>query len=382
MIVMNLELDNLFGFEEFDINFTYPKKIINSSIENEHLEGKPNFRYKKVNIIMGANASGKTSIGRALMAIFNFISKKNCNYLIPCIKNKNKSAKFLVDFVSDTNTDIMYRVVGVIYPENKVDVIVYTAKISKSDSYEKVVQKLIEIPVSEGELKNIESEDGNYLYRLNLPFNLSWLFSFTNDNSEKILEKDDGILNIKILQAVLKTLDKSITKVEKLKKENDNSETNMYSITLNSENIIIQNGKILNKDILSSGTAMGVDISYLISSIFENKHKLYFSDEKFSYIQSDVEIGILSLMISLLKPNTQLFFTTHNLDILEMGLPNHSFTFLKKDKQIKAVYPTTIIKKNDVSLRNAVKNDIFRIAPDIELIFDLEDILNDSVKEI
>ncbi|MGL6024236.1 MAG: AAA family ATPase, partial [Cetobacterium sp.] len=246
MIVMNLELDNLFGFEEFDINFTYPKKIINSSIENEHLEGKPNFRYKKVNIIMGANASGKTSIGRALMAIFNFISKKNCNYLIPCIKNKNKSAKFLVDFVSDTNTDIMYRVVGVIYPENKVDVIVYTAKISKSDSYEKVVQKLIEIPVSEGELKNIESEDGNYLYRLNLPFNLSWLFSFTNDNSEKILEKDDGILNIKILQAVLKTLDKSITKVEKLKKENDNSETNMYSITLNSENIIIQNGKILN----------------------------------------------------------------------------------------------------------------------------------------
>ena len=48
MIVMNLELDNLFGFEEFSINFTYPKKIINSSIENEHLEGNLILDIKKL----------------------------------------------------------------------------------------------------------------------------------------------------------------------------------------------------------------------------------------------------------------------------------------------------------------------------------------------
>lgn len=77
MIVMNLEIDNIFAFQNFKINFSYPKKIVNSSIENEYLIGKPNFRYKKLNIIMGPNASGKTSLGNALAAIFNFLFKWN-----------------------------------------------------------------------------------------------------------------------------------------------------------------------------------------------------------------------------------------------------------------------------------------------------------------
>ncbi|ALF26074.1 hypothetical protein [Fusobacterium nucleatum] len=69
MIVLNLELDNLLGFEDFKINFSYPKKDENSGIKDEFLKGRPNFRYKKVNILLGANYTGKTSIGKAMMAI-------------------------------------------------------------------------------------------------------------------------------------------------------------------------------------------------------------------------------------------------------------------------------------------------------------------------
>jgi len=72
MIVLNLELDNLFGFEDFKINFSYPKKIENSSIKDEFLKDRPNFRYKKVNILLGTNSTGKTSIGKAMMAILTF----------------------------------------------------------------------------------------------------------------------------------------------------------------------------------------------------------------------------------------------------------------------------------------------------------------------
>ena len=108
MIVMNLEIDNLFGFEEFELNFSYPKKIVNSSISNEYLENKPNFRYKKINILIGANASGKTSIGRALMVIFNFISKKDPAKLREVISNKAKKSKFSIDFLSDEET--LYRI--------------------------------------------------------------------------------------------------------------------------------------------------------------------------------------------------------------------------------------------------------------------------------
>ena len=42
----------------------------------ECLREHPNFRYKKLNIMMGANASGKTSIGRMLQNILKFITRK------------------------------------------------------------------------------------------------------------------------------------------------------------------------------------------------------------------------------------------------------------------------------------------------------------------
>ena len=75
MIVMYVKLKNICAFDDFNANFSYPKKIVNSSIEREYLPGFPNFRYKKVNILLGTNASGKTSFGKILMYIFNFMKK-------------------------------------------------------------------------------------------------------------------------------------------------------------------------------------------------------------------------------------------------------------------------------------------------------------------
>ena len=77
MIILDLEVDNYYSFKNFHVNFTYPKKIVGSNIQDEYLVDHPNFRYKKVNIIMGANASGKTTLGYMLRSIFNFISRKN-----------------------------------------------------------------------------------------------------------------------------------------------------------------------------------------------------------------------------------------------------------------------------------------------------------------
>ena len=74
MIIMDLKINNFFAFENFHINFSYPKKIVNSYLEDEFLEGYPNFRYQKINIIMGANATGKTSLGKMILSIFNLIN--------------------------------------------------------------------------------------------------------------------------------------------------------------------------------------------------------------------------------------------------------------------------------------------------------------------
>lgn len=76
MILMKLKLDNYMAFNDFQMSMTYAKKIVGNQM-TECLKDHPNFRYKKLNILMGANASGKTSIGRMLLNILNFIARKN-----------------------------------------------------------------------------------------------------------------------------------------------------------------------------------------------------------------------------------------------------------------------------------------------------------------
>ena len=65
MVVLNVKLDGIYGFKDFEINFTYPKKVVNSIIEAEHLKERERFRYKKVVVLMGSNATGKTTLGKA-----------------------------------------------------------------------------------------------------------------------------------------------------------------------------------------------------------------------------------------------------------------------------------------------------------------------------
>src|SRR5699024_8588257 len=100
MIIMDLTLNSIFGFRDFHINFSYPKKIVNSIIENEHLAGRPNFRYKKAVILMGANATGKTSLGKALLRIFKFIGSGNTALLFEMAAPK-ATGSFSIDFIND-----------------------------------------------------------------------------------------------------------------------------------------------------------------------------------------------------------------------------------------------------------------------------------------
>ena len=118
MIVMNLELDNIYGFKDFKINFSYPKKIVNSIIENEYLEGRPNFRYKKAIVLLGANATGKTSLGRALLRIFAFLETGDFSSIQQMVANKQKQTRISIDFVNIGY--VLHRLTIVITPESMI----------------------------------------------------------------------------------------------------------------------------------------------------------------------------------------------------------------------------------------------------------------------
>lgn len=357
MIVLNLELNNLFAFENFKINFSYPKKVENSSIKDEFLKDRPNFRYKKVNILLGANATGKTSVGKAMMAIFNFFNKKEISKVTQYIRDLKKEMSFSIDFILD-GKNILYRV-NFKYKKEKINLDLYKADILEKDSYETTLDKFEKV--------NLENE--SYLEALEKLGKVSgWLFTYPEKDSN-VLEKTKKIMDKKILENILKTLDPSIEKVRKL----DEVE-NAYILILKGDDLIIQDREFIKENnILSSGTKAGLDIAYITSAIKKNTNIFYYCDEKFPYIHSDIEKAILALMIDFLKTNTQLFFTTHNIEVLNMDLPVHCFTFLKKREKIEVVYASEYIDEDNIFLMEAIKNDVFDVAPYLDLIYELEE---------
>lgn len=371
MIVMDLKIDNFFAFKNFHMNMSYPKKILNSNIDGEFLKDRENFRYKKVNILMGSNATGKTSIGQMLMAIFNFIERKEAKRLKEKVSDKSKEAFFSMDFVVYNYK--LYRIDVKIMPskdtENDGEVTVCTrfVDINKKDSYETCVKKVAEMSI------HMEKD---FISELEKIEHLGWMFSYPSDSISGAFNCSENENFPIILDYTLRALDPSIEKVEKLI-EVDNT----YVVSMDGQKLIIQEGEVIKNNILSSGTKSGIDVAYMLSSIYAGECGFYYCDEKFSYIHTDIEKAFLSIMIDGLKDNEQLFFTTHNTDILDMPFPKHTFSFLKKDthdifQPIKCINASKYLKRSTDSLRNAVDNDLFSTSPNLELIYKISDLKN------
>ena len=368
MIIMDLKIDNFYAFKNFHMNMSYPKKIVGSFIDAEYLAERQNFRYKKVNILMGGNATGKTSIGKALMLLCNFIKRKEAINLIDKVADIKKEAKISADFIVSSLR--MYRVdikiePGVKEEGAKVLVSKRVVDIGEKDRYETCAAKLEKIPL-------IYNED--YAEELEKIETIGWMFTYPSDMGNNIPEFPKGKSFVKVLEYTLKALDPAIKSVTK-----SNEVDNTFIIHMNSGDLLIQDGEVIKKNILSSGTKAGIDIASLIYSIYEGACGFYYCDEKFSYIHSELEKAFLNVMIKGLQDGEQLFFTTHNSDILDLPLPKHSYTFLRKDiynedQPIQCVYASDYLKRNTDSMRKAVDNDLFLASPNIESVYKIAEI--------
>ncbi len=370
MVILDLKLDNFYAFKNFHMSMTYPKKIIGSCIEEEHLAGRSNFRYKKINIIMGANASGKTTLGHALMKIFNFIDKKNYEFITRIICDQTKEASFMLDIA--TNDNVLYNISckippreGENYTASDICLEIRSANIWVNDSYESCISRM---------KKASYSFNGNYIEELEKMAKLDWMFEYPKDTERKvIIPKNDDKFQI-VLEKILRALDPSINCVEK-----SQDVDNAYVIRIKEKAIILQDGESFDTNILSSGTKAGVEVAKVVSTLIQGKNTFYYCDEKFSYIHSEIEKAILSLMIDSMGSNSQMFFTTHNTDMLDLNLPKHSFTFLTKDANndscpINCISASSFLKKSSDSLKNAVENDLFCTAPSVDLIYDIAEL--------
>lgn len=366
MIVLDVKLNNVLGFTDFNINFSYPKKIVNSIMENEHLADRPNFRYKKVVLLMGANATGKTSLGKALSKIFKFINSGNTSLLLDMVE-PDGTGSFTIDFVNDGY--MLHRMSATIDRANtNIELLYSQAMIDEKDSYEKCVAKLSKAVVLDTDAKTLKKMFGELNYR----------FAYPEIESALNLSAVKQKTLLKTLKAVIGTLDPTLTDVSVSKDLRDS-----FIIRRKGTEIIIQDGKLLNREILSSGTAEGIDIAIFLAAIMSDTNSFYYCDEHFSYIHTDIEKRIFGIMADYLKENEQLIFTTHNTDMLDLNLPKHSFAFLRKtmedgEPQQSVIFASEILKRNTDSIRCAVENDVFASIPNDSLLDSLEREWNDD----
>ncbi len=366
MILLDVKLNNIYGFRDFHMNFSYPKKIVNSIIDHEWLDGRTNFRYKKAIILMGANATGKTTLGKALLNIFNFIDGLETTALTKMALN-GKPGSFSVEFINNGFT--LHRVAGELESDGvarhaAMRFFYSSTVIGTKDSYETCAERLNKANPEElgfDGLNRLASEIGK----------VNYVFSCPEVKPSAEISKADKKTALKVLKAVIGTLDPTLNDVV-LSKDLKNS----YIIRRGDEEIIIQDGKLLNRDALSSGTAEGVDIAFFLSLILSGNNGFYYCDEHFSYIQSDIEKRIFGLMLEHLNKNEQLIFTTHNSDMLDLNLPRHTFAFLRKHAgegyKVSVMFASEILKRNSDSIHCALENDMFNSIPDDSLLDHLE----------
>ncbi|VVH59713.1 hypothetical protein BSPCLSOX_1270 [uncultured Gammaproteobacteria bacterium] len=374
MIFLKLKIDNFYMFKDTEIDFTYPKKIKNSTIEGEYLAEFPNINYKKVCIFMGANASGKTSLGRIMCEINNYLAGRPVEDTPSKICDKDSNASFEVTYITPETKEIHQ--LKAEFDKNGLFFESYqSCGLNKTDNLKKTLAK-----VSALEPKSNYSQESNY--GIEKPgfksvayltghqiggetHKWSYMFSASNTSTEL-----DINVNVSLLKELLMTFDPSIFDVVEMPEElNKNTYIVKFS---NGDNIIVDNGRILDEERFSRGTLESIEVANFISFLIGNDNATLFLDEKMAHSHSELEISMLNLMVEKLKGDSQLFYTSHNYDVLEMNLPSHSYVFMKKDEFVEVMHPEKLgYTKNDRSLFGFVKNDVFGTLPDTTKIEEL-----------
>lgn len=371
MIFTRIAIDNLFSFKNFELDLSIKKRLKNSSIPDECLAGREKVLFRKICILTGGNASGKTSLGKVLNYIQNFISKPyyDISKLSEFSYSNENEIKIAVEFIFPN--DYLFHNLEIFIYQGQIKMNYQSIFIGKNDSIIKLRKKIIE--KKENDLTHQSNEEIRKKLANSAKFGWYYLFSQSHDEKHAINVKD---LKKNVLEKILKTFDPSIDKVSELKKEEN--ELNAFQIEFkNGDKAILDlEGKATNRERFSKGTYDALQLSAFVSRIISDYSSdypdTYFLDEKMAFAHSELEQVILNLMISLLGRHSQLFYTTHNYDILDLNLPVHSYVFLRKNSEFtECIQPEKIFKKNDRRLLGYVKNDFFRTLPDVSAINEL-----------
>lgn len=372
MIFYKIKLNNIFQFENFELDMTYARESVHSPISQAHKKYN-NLKYKKFLLLLGANASGKTTLGKSLCIIQNFLAGKEL------INSELFDFKKHFSFNPDKNIELS----SVFSTKNHM--YMFEIEISSKGMIKELWKRI--------NLKNLsynkhekELLDSEYIYfneNINSVFSSSLLKSIDHVEDKSEIQEDLGFVysfsdeknetintnvgfNIQIFEKLLMSFDNSIQKVFQSSEVDNNK---IIEFKNGYKEIVLENGIISDdkNSILSSGTKEVIYLSYMLTGLFNaNYHTLYF-DEKMTNSHSEIEQQIIQIIITMVdRIDGQVFITSHNSDILNMAFPNYNYMLLKKNGSgtiTESIHPEKYLKHNNRTLRKLVEDDIFSTAP-------------------
>lgn len=362
MLLTSLYVDNLFTFSDASLDLTYQRPLSCNPIPNEWLVDRPKFYLKKVIVLSGANASGKTSLGKLIFLIQSMLH--NPATLVDALFEKkyykDQSAKLVVEFATHHAKHTLHRLSFIL--EDKASVYYQSSYIGVNDSAGVARKKL------EQDIPALFTKENFYQLAEKLAPHmcLGWYYLFS-ENIQNQHTFNHTEIQVDVLRAVLQSFDNSISEV--LLSQDDKG-INGFSIHFNNGDVVLvdKSGHATGAERLSRGTYDALGVAHMVSWVMGNTtpkgDSIYFLDEKMAYSHSEMEQAIVNLIIEKLPINAQFFYTTHNYDVLDMNLPVHSLVFLtKKAGRSEVVQPEHTFKKNDRSLVSYIKNNVFKTLP-------------------
>ncbi len=383
MIFYEIKLDDLFQFKDFSVDFTYSRESKYSPISQAHKKF-PKLKYKKIGVLLGANASGKTTLGKALCLIQNFLNGKDITKIAFANmkgfleKEINKNILFDVTFSTRFN---MY---NIIIRMNSEGICSETWRqiVLKDASYRSLKR---ELDSSKPVYKKSQFENKSYVsyflsseeyitHRAEIQTSLGYIYSFS-DSTDYAIDEKIG-LDVTYLKKIMTSFDSSIKDVIDSKEVPGNK---IIHFKNGHKEIILKNGKLSdeNTSALSTGTKEGIFLAYIIYALHQGAFHTLYIDEKMSHSHSEIEQQIIQILITLVnRVDGQVFVTSHNSDLLKLNLPNYNFILFKKNRDgsiSKVIEPEKVVKHQNRTLKRIVEEDIFSTAPILDSLIDLHD---------
>lgn len=415
MNILSLRCDNLFMFKDFSIDFTYKKQRKNRKFEiceQDALFPDSQIFVKKRLLILGGNASGKTTFGKLLCAINNYIIgrevKPGALNLYRALYDKHKKGFFEIEFVIDTieaetkaKTYWAYKIGCEFDIMGNMEEYFKRTKVYKSYRIEKLRQKLDVSRKISSEVTMLYPKDNvpevytkadapfvstllksgknqKYLDELRQSIGFHYIFSSFADNSQEVT----SLAPIDLFNQVLPQIDNSISSVEALTTEGSQVKTNSYLIRFkNGEQITVPENNLLrtDRDRMSHGTYEVLAFLGILAELKDRKNNIFYIDEQLAHLHAELE-AYLVMRLFYSEVSSQLFFTSHDNELLELNVPVGTYLLFKRneDQSNTAVFMDSMLHENSSDIRYYYDNDYFGIIPDYSA---LDPFFNDEAKD-